>query len=128
MELIFMGCFFIILILLGIVFIFHWMSESIIGKDRWCDNCNSWSVMRFSFFSYFKCKKCGRENPKNRGCPVCGWYGRFEDRYVGRVGPYSEMMEYGSYLLMYRETWNCPRHGNYSFMVPASQSYDSYDN
>lgn len=116
----------IFLIIFGIGAVINWILKSIIGEIRWCENCNTWNKMKLKD-KFFICQNCGHSNFHKRGCPECGWYGRYENRYVGRVGPYSEMKDYGKYLLMYKETWNCPKHGNYTVMVPASQSREYYD-
>jgi hypothetical protein len=89
------------------------------GPDRWCEQCNTWSNMKPSSFS---CEKCGHSNKRRGGCPKCGWYARFENRFVGRVGPIWQRMDFNNSIMIYRETWDCPKHGNYQCDVPASES------
>jgi ribosomal protein S27AE len=110
-----------VVIIIPVVMFFQWIDKTTFGSERWCAQCNTWNIMKLVGDKY-KCKKCGHLNQENRGCPKCGWYARYEKRYVGRVGPYSEPVEAGSYLLTFHETWNCPQHGNYVCSVPASES------
>jgi len=109
----------------GIIYLVKYFSDKYAGAERWCEGCNTWSVMKLTGDlkgDYFTCTKCGQRNKKNRGCPHCGWFARFENRYVGRVGPFSEMVDFYSSVLIFKETWNCPKHGNYLCVVTASES------
>ena len=111
------------IVLFFVIAFFTWLSNTLIGSERWCEKCDTWNTMKLDR-SHWICEKCGHPNQANRGCPRCGWYARFENRFVRRAGPYSKEKANGYYLKGYKETWNCPVHGDYVIFVAASESID----
>jgi hypothetical protein len=117
-----------IIMVVGAIYLVNYFSNKIVGKERWCENCNSWSVMKLTGDlkgNYFTCENCQHRNLENSGgCRQCGWYAKFENRYINRIGPIWKSIDYNNSIMVYRETWNCPKHGNYECDVPDSESID----
>lgn len=107
---------FLIFLIFGIVAIVFFY-QRYIGSERWCENCNQWFNMKLKG-EWFICESCGWKNISNRGCPHCGWYGKYENRFLRRIGPVVEN-QYCQSLVYYREWWSCPKHGEYEVREPV---------
>jgi hypothetical protein len=117
----------LLIILVTFISGINWLGNTAFGAERWCESCNTRNTMKLRGGSFI-CKQCGHPNQKDQGCPHCGWYGRFETLYVGRVGPFIQRIDPLSSVVVYKETWNCPSHANFTITVAASESkdYSSY--